>query len=99
MLLFIVRFEDNQDLYETRKRYLDDHISWLDAKRDHVLVGGSLRNELGEQPVGGLWIVKGESKQAVQLLIDTDPFWIHGLRTSVEIHYWSKAFEDRLVEV
>ena len=98
-MLFIARFKDNQNLYETRIKHLDAHIQWLDTKRDQVLVGGSLRKELDEQPVGGLWIVKADTKQAVQTLIESDPFWIHGLRSGVEILHWSKAFEDRLVEV
>lgn len=99
MLLFIVRFDDNAERYETRKQYLDAHIKWLDENRDHVLVGGSLREALDDQPIGGLWIVRAESKSAVESLIESDPFWAHGLRSSVEILHWSKAFEDRLVEV
>ena len=98
-MLFIVRFEDNQNRFEIRKRYLDAHISWLDENKAHVLVGGSLRESPDAQPVGGLWIVNAESKQQVEMLIETDPFWVHGLRKSREILHWSKAFENRYVEV
>lgn len=98
-MLFAVRFEDDKSRQATRKRYLEAHIEWLDKHADHVLVGGSLRIAPDTNPVGGLWIVKAASKEAVEKLIETDPFWQQGLRCSVEILYWSKAFENRQVAV
>lgn len=98
-MLFVVRFEDDQNKYETRKQYLDAHINWLDKHTKQVLVGGSLRKTPDDQPVGGLWIVEAASVQEVELLIESDPFWVHGLRSSREILHWSKAFEDRTVEI
>ena len=98
-MLFIVRFEDDLNQLETREKYLDAHIQWLDENKEQVLVGGSLRKALNTQPVGGLWIVNAESIAAVELLMETDPFWVNGLRRSREILHWSKAFENRFVEV
>ncbi len=98
-MLFAVRFQDHLEQHETRHRYLKAHIEWLDQNADCVLVGGSLRISPDEMPVGGLWIVRAKTKEAVELLIETDPFWVQGLRSSVEILYWSKAFEDREVPV
>jgi uncharacterized protein YciI len=60
---------------------------------------GSLRNEPEEQPVGGLWIVEAESKNVIEALIESDPFWVSGLRRQYEILHWSKAFADRKVPV
>jgi len=98
-MLFMVRFNDRQDRHETRSMYLQEHIDWLDANSVQVLVGGSLRASPGDNPVGGLWIVDMESKEEVEAVIETDPFWIHGLRSSVEILHWSKAFENRMVQI
>ena len=98
-MLFAVRFEDDQGQSAIRKRYLDAHIAWLDQHADSVLVGGSLRLESDANPIGGLWIVRASSKEVVEGLIETDPFWQQGLRSNVEILYWSKAFEDRQVPV
>lgn len=98
-MLFIVRFQDDQSQAETRALYLKAHIQWLDQNSEQVLVGGSLRATPDENPVGGLWVVESDSKEAVELLIETDPFWVHGLRSDVEILYWSKAFADREVLV
>lgn len=98
-MLFVVRFQDDPTQAEKRSLYLEAHIKWLDQYSKQVLVGGSLRQAPDENPVGGLWIVESESKKAVELLIETDPFWTNGLRSGVEILYWSKAFEDRQVAV
>jgi uncharacterized protein YciI len=98
-MLFIVRFTDRPDRYEARKRFLQAHIDWLDQHKDRVLVGGSLREAPGEQPVGGLWVVEAESQADIEALIRSDPFWVNGLRQSYEILHWSKAFPDRKVPV
>lgn len=98
-MLFAVLFEDDQTKFEIRKNLLSEHIDWLDNNKTVVLVGGSLRKAIGDQPNGGLWIVKAHTKEEVQSIVEDDPFWIHGLRKSVEILHWSKAFEDRFVEV
>jgi len=98
-MLFMVRFEDHPDKLNIRERFLDAHIKWLDEQSGSVLIGGSLRHEPGDQPVGGLWVVRADSKQAVEAMIETDPFWINGLRQGKEILHWSKAFEDRMVAI
>ncbi len=98
-MLFVVRFEDHQDRPSLRGENLPAHVEWLDKHRDEVLVAGSLRQNLDAHPIGGLWIVEAPSKQAVIELVATDPFSVAGLRKKVEIHHWSKAFEDRKVMV
>jgi len=98
-MLFAVRFEDHAGRAAVRSAHLDAHIAWLDRHRDVVLVGGSLRRNPGETPIGGLWIVEAESAEAVTALIAGDPFWTAGLRRSVEVLHWSKAFPERRVPV
>ncbi len=43
---------------------------------------------------GGLWVVKAASPQAVQSLIEADPFWPTGLRKSVRVLEWTQVFAD-----
>ncbi len=93
-MLFIIRFDDVPDSRELRHRYLDEHLAWLDQRRQQVLVAGSLRETPESIPVGGLWIVEAESRQAARALFQSDPFWVNGLRAGVEILHWSKAFPD-----
>ena len=98
-MLFAVRFHDQKDRAEVRCQQLQAHINWLDEHRELVLIGGSLRKELGENPVGGIWLVEAPDKNAVEVLIQSDPFSIHGLRERHEILLWSKAFPERKVPV
>lgn len=62
-----------------------------------VLVAGSLRVEPGAVPKGGLWVVEAASKQAVLDLIKSDPFYTCGLRQGVEVLYWSKALDTKVL--
>ena len=98
-MLFVVRFTDNQDRLPIRKQFLPAHLEWLEAHRKNVLVPGSLRPEPGATPIGACWIVEAEDKSEVERLLQSDPFWVQGLRQGYEILYWFKAFPERQVPV
>ena len=90
-MLFAVLFTDNPDHGTLRALHLKAHIDWIEQNKEAVLVAGSLRVEPNDIPKGGLWIVQAESKECVMQLMSTDPFYLHGLRQSVEVLHWSKA--------
>lgn len=93
-MLFVIRFTDKPDSREIRERHLDAHISWLDEHRQSIRVAGALREEPDSNPVGALWVVTAAGKKEAEDLFQSDPFWTNGLRRSVEIHHWSKAFPN-----
>ena len=93
-MLFVIRFTDKPGSQATREKYLDAHIAWLSERRDSVLVAGSLRDEPGANPVGAFWVVEAKDKSEAAEIFRSDPFWTSGMRESVEIHHWSKAFPD-----
>ena len=93
--LFAVRFHDHADQLEVRQTQMPAHLAWLENHQDQVLVAGSLRTAPQDSPQGALWVVRACSRAHVQALIESDPFWQHGLRASCEILHWSKAFPDR----
>ena len=93
-VLFAVLFTDKPGQGALRQEHLQSHIEWVAEHKDKVLVAGSLRHEQGEVPKGGLWVVEAESKVAVHELMKTDPFFIIGLRQSIEVFFWSKALPD-----
>lgn len=93
-MLFVVRFHDDPAQASVRKTYFEAHIRWLREHQDRVLIGGSLREDPDALPVGGLWIVDCMDKSEVETLLSSDPFWINGLRTGVEILSWNRAFPD-----
>ena len=98
-MLFVVRFTDNRERLATRKQFLPAHLEWLEAHSKNVLVPGSLRPEPDAAPIGACWIVEAENKIEVEHLLQSDPFWVQGLRQSYEILHWSKAFPERQVLV
>lgn len=76
-MLFVIRFTDNPDNLEIRAQYFTAHLSWLDERRQSVLVA--------------------ENKSIADEFYKTDPFWTNGLRESVDIPHWSKAFPNEQV--
>ena len=93
-MLFVIRFTDKPGSKKIREQYLDAHISWLDQRRESVLVAGSLREEPISNPVGAFWVVEAKSKTLAAEIFKSDPFWTSGMREKVEIYHWSKAFSD-----
>lgn len=96
-MLFAVLFTDKPGHGALRAQHLQAHIDWVAEHQDTVLVAGSLRVEPGEVPKGGLWVVEAPSKQAVLDLMQSDPFYVFGLRQSVEVLHWSKALEKKVL--
>lgn len=98
-MLFAVLFNDLPDQGELRTQNLAAHLEWLEANKDVIPLGGSLRHELHETPKGGLWIAEAQSKEELDALLKTDPFFTAGLRKDYEILYWSKANQARKVHL
>jgi uncharacterized protein YciI len=94
-MLYIVQFEDKPGAGELREKLLASHFSFLDQMKERVLVAGSLRDTATDKPLGGLWIVDAADEAGVRDIFKDDPFWTNGLRASVRINRWHKAFPDR----
>jgi uncharacterized protein YciI len=98
-MLFAVILHDKLGQGALRAKLLPEHLYWLDRHSGEVLVAGSLRQEPDDVPLGGLWVVEAECKEKVVALMQSDPFFISGLRESYDVLHWSKAFPDRRVPV
>jgi uncharacterized protein YciI len=100
MPLYILQFEDKPNVAELREKLLKSHFEFLDRMKDKgVLVPGSMREVPTDRPLGGLWIVEAENEEAAKALYQEDPFWVNGMRASVKIYRWQKAFPDRKVPI
>lgn len=93
-MLFAVLFTDKPSQGALRAEHLEAHIHWIDQNKEKVLVAGSLRQEPGQVPKGGLWVVEASSKEEIFELMKTDPFYTCGLRQSIEVLHWSKALQN-----
>lgn len=96
-MLFAVILTDKPGHAQLRAQHLQAHVDWVAEHQATVLVAGSLRVEPGAVPTGGLWVVEAVSKAAVVDLMKSDPFHTCGLRQSVEVFYWSKALERKVL--
>jgi uncharacterized protein YciI len=98
-MLFIVQFEDKPGVAELRQKLMAEHFAFLDSQKDKVLVAGSVREIPSDLPLGGLWIIEAENEAEVRDIFKDDPFWVNGMRASVRINRWVKAFPDRKTPV
>jgi uncharacterized protein YciI len=94
-MLFVIEFRDASERRHLRQELMAAHLDFLRSKEAVVRVAGSLRKEEDDSAVGGIWIVEAQNFNAVRQLYSEDPFWIAGLRASVEVHRLAKAFPDR----
>ena len=93
-MLFVVQFRDDPEKRQLRPELMDAHLAFLKANDAKIRTAGSLRKEADDRAVGGMWIVDVEKFEQVKHLYTEDPFWKGGLRASVEIYRFSKAFPE-----
>jgi uncharacterized protein YciI len=95
-MLFIIQFEDiyadQPGRLPERAHHMAAHLAFLARHGDQVIAAGALRPAEGATPDGGVWIVNAPSKAEAEALLYQDPFWIAGLRKSVRVSHWAKAF-------
>ncbi len=98
-MLFVARFEDWPEWLHLRHGTMAAHLAYLADQSDLILVAGSLRETPDADPVGGLWIIEAESREAAEILCREDSFWKVGLRRSRTLLHWRKAFPETKVPV
>ena len=92
-MIFAVLFEDNDDRADIRPKLMPDHLAFLERNAAGITAAGPLKDTDGA-PAGGLWLVSADSRQAVQALVEADPFWPTGLRKSVRVLEWTQVFAE-----
>ncbi len=93
-MIYAVIFEDDASRADARAQYMPEHLSFLQRNAACIQAAGPLKDTANSAPAGGLWIVQADSPQAVQSLVEADPFWPSGLRKSVRILEWTQVFAD-----
>lgn len=98
-MLFVAQYRDDPGKLHVRETYTDDHMAYLRANSDRIIAAGPLREDLGDPPVGAMWIVAATDRASAEALLDQDPFWVHGLRHSRSILHWYRASPDDPVTI
>ena len=91
-MIYAVILEDDASRTDMRAKHMPDHLSFLERNAASIHAAGPLRDTADDTPAGGLWIVQADSPQAVQALLEADPFWPTGLRKSIRILEWTRVF-------
>lgn len=93
-MLYVVLLEDNPDADpDIRKTRMPDHLDFLEANAGQVQAAGPLKTRDGAA-AGGIWLVEATTAEAVDTLVEADPFWPTGLRKSVRVLAWTQVFAD-----
>lgn len=93
-MIHAVLFEDDAAHADMRGKYMTEHLAFLESNARNIRTAGPLTDTDDDSPAGGLWLVEADSPQAVQALIEADPFWPTGLRKSIRVPRWAQVFAD-----
>ena len=93
-MIYAVFFEDNDDRADMRAKHMADHLAFLERNSPNIQAAGPLKLTEDGSAAGGLWVVIADDHNAVQALVEADPFWPTGLRKQVRILEWTQVFAD-----
>ena len=93
-MIYVVLFEDDESRADMRPKHMPAHLAFLERNATNIRAAGPLKQADSGVGAGGLWLVEAESAEAVQSLVETDPFWSTGLRKSVRVLEWTQVFAD-----
>ena len=89
-------FTDKPEMNEHRIKYGADHLKYLEANKEEILLGGGFRDEVDGLFVGGMWIMEVTSFERAKELIENDPYFVAELRT-YQLKIWGKAFNKPVI--
>jgi uncharacterized protein YciI len=90
---FVIHAVDRPDALATRAKFYRVHRIHLDEAQKHgvaVTTAGTLVAEDGETPVGSLFILEAENRAAIDAFTASDPYRVHGVWQTVDVHYYNK---------
>jgi hypothetical protein len=92
-MLFVVHALDKKDILPTRAKFYRAHRIHLDKSEDHavdVLTAGTLVADDGETPVGSIFVIDAQDRDAVDAFARSDPYHSNGVWERVEIHRYNR---------
>jgi uncharacterized protein YciI len=73
---FAVIFEEGPDMVPVRQSLSDQHLAFLQAHSDEILMAGGLRQAHEGPFVGGMWVFEVASRERAIELIESDPYYM-----------------------
>lgn len=90
---FVIHAVDRPDALTTRAKHYRDHRIHLDRAGTYgvtVTTAGTLVAPDGETPVGSLFILEAEGRDAVDAFTNSDPYHLNGVWERTEVHYYRR---------
>ena len=75
---YVIYLEDMADGADLRQQFLNQHLEFVEANLDRILVAGPRKNANGEM-IGSLYIVAAESAEDARRFLQQDPYFGAGL--------------------
>jgi hypothetical protein len=91
---FAIINQDKPDSHELRMTTREEHLDYLRAVGDDLLVAGPILGEDGETPIGSVLIVEAENLDAAKAFAAGDPYAEAGLFQSSAVMPWRKVFPE-----
>ncbi len=89
MPVFAVHYDYREDSVAARNAHRPEHRAFLDAQTGPVAILAT--GPYADDPAGALLIFEGESAAAVEAVLDTDPFALHGLIANRTVREWTQV--------
>lgn len=93
---WIAIFTDTPGMLAIRAERGEQHLAYLRADIDEILIAGGCREAPGDPFVGGLWVMEVPSRERAVELVEQDPYWVPAHR-SVRLLTWGKGLPELLV--
>ncbi|CAN5413119.1 hypothetical protein BH10PSE18_BH10PSE18_00910 [soil metagenome] len=93
-MFYIVLTEDKPGCQALRDQHRAAHYAYLVAHEHLLLASGGLQTEDGDGFIGGLIVLKVDSRAEAEQFAAQDPFTKAGLFAFVRIERWKRAFFD-----
>ena len=93
---WIAIFTDTPAMLDIRAERGEQHLAYLRAHTDEILIASGCREAPGDPFVGGLWVMDVPSRERAVELIENDPYWVPAHR-SVRLLTWGKGLPELAV--
>lgn len=93
-MTFAIITRDKKDHAAVREAFQNEHRRYLAEHKDILPAAGAMLNDDESGALGGVLLVKADSKEQVEEFVANDPFQREGLFGELLITRWRKAFFD-----
>jgi len=88
---FMIQCFDKPASLALRMATRERHLAHVDASGMNILIAGPMLSE-DDQPIGSLFLIEAESREAARRFVDSDPYVEAGLFERIDIRGFRKVF-------